>query len=49
VVESWTKVPILLHFEWIVNGSNFNNLSEVTMLALMKGGGLIKENVFWCK
>jgi hypothetical protein len=49
MVESWTKVPILLCFEWIVNGSSSNNLTEVIMVALMKGGGLIKENVFWCK
>jgi hypothetical protein len=44
-VDSWIKVLILFCVERIVDGSSSNNLIEVIMAALMKGGGLTKEDV----
>jgi hypothetical protein len=44
----------LLYVERIVDGFGSNNLIEVIMVALMKGGRLIKGDfaklvVFWCR
>ncbi len=36
---------VLLCVERIVDGYDSNNLSEIIMVPLMKGGGLIKEDV----
>jgi hypothetical protein len=35
----------LLCVERIVDGYGSNNLTEIIMVALMKGGGLIREDV----
>jgi hypothetical protein len=45
IVDCWTKGPILVCVDRIVDGSSFNNLSEVIMNALLKGEGLTKEKL----
>jgi hypothetical protein len=45
VVDCWTKVPILVCVDRIVDGSSFNNLTEVIMNVLLKGGALMKEEL----
>jgi hypothetical protein len=35
----------LLYVEGVMDGPGFNNLTEVIMVTLMKGEGLIKEDV----
>jgi len=45
VVVGWTKVPILICVDRIVDGSSSNNLTEVIMISMMKGGGLSKEEL----
>jgi hypothetical protein len=44
-VDGWTKVPILICVDQIVNGSNSNNLIKVIMNSMMKGGGLSREKL----
>ncbi len=46
MVYGWNKVPILICVDWIVDGSSFNNLAEMIMNFMMKGGGLSKEELF---
>jgi hypothetical protein len=45
VVQLWVKVPILFQIECIMDGSGNNNLIEVIVAALMKYGGLTRENI----
>ncbi len=45
VVVGWTKVSILICVDWIVDGSGSNNLIEVIMNSMMKGGALRKEEL----
>ncbi len=45
MVDSWIKVLILLCVERVMDGYGFNNLTEIIMSTLMKGGALIKEDV----
>jgi hypothetical protein len=42
VVFGWTKVPILVFVQRVVNGSFSNNLTKVIMNALLVNGGLSK-------
>jgi len=44
VVQLWVKVPILLQIEYIMHGSNNNNLTEIIIVTLMKFGGLTRED-----
>jgi hypothetical protein len=51
VVDCWTKIPIVVCVNSIINGLGSNNLTEVIMNALLKGGGLMKEKLatkFFC-
>ncbi len=45
VVAYWIKVLILMCIDRIVNGSSYNNLIEVIIIALLKGGGLTMEKL----
>jgi hypothetical protein len=45
MIVGWTKVPILICVDWIVNGSGSNNLIEVIMNFMKKGGGLNMEQL----
>ncbi len=45
MVDFLIRVLILLCVEGVMDGSGFNNLTEVIMATLMKGEGLIKEDV----
>jgi hypothetical protein len=45
MVDYWIRVPILFCVERIMDGSNFNNLIEVIMVALLKGGELTRGDV----
>ncbi len=46
MVDFWIRVLILLCVEGVMDGPDFNNLTEVIMMVtLMKGEGLIKEDV----
>jgi hypothetical protein len=45
VVDGWTKVPMLICVDQIVDGSGSNNLNEVIMNYMMKGGGLSWEKL----
>jgi hypothetical protein len=45
MVDFWIRVLILFCVEKIMDGSGSNNLIEVIMVALLKGGGLTKEDV----
>jgi hypothetical protein len=38
-------VPILVSVDKIMDGSGFNNLTEIIMNVLLKGGGLTKEEL----
>jgi hypothetical protein len=38
-------LPILRCVDWIVNGLGSNNLTEVIMNSMMKGGGLSREEL----
>jgi hypothetical protein len=40
MVDGWTNIPMLICVNQIVDGSSFNNLIEVIMNYMMKGGGL---------
>jgi hypothetical protein len=46
MVDGWTRVPILICVDWIVDGSSSNNLIKVIMNFMMKGGGLSREELF---
>jgi hypothetical protein len=45
MVDFWIRVLILFCVERIMDGLSFNNFIEVIMVALLKGGGLIREDV----
>jgi len=45
MVNSSTKVPILICVDRIVDGLSFNNLIKVIMNSTMKGGGFNKEEL----
>jgi hypothetical protein len=45
VVDGWIEVPILVRVERIVDISSSNNLTEIILVALLKGGGLTKEKL----
>ncbi len=44
-VDCWITLPILVSIEKVIDGSSSNNLIEVIMAALLKGGGLTKEDL----
>jgi hypothetical protein len=43
-MDCWTKVPLLVYVDRVVNGLGFN-LVEIIMNALLKSGGLIGEEL----
>jgi len=45
VIDCWIRLPILVFVEKVIDGSCFNNLTKVIMVTLLKGGGLMKENL----
>ncbi len=45
VVDCWTRVPILICVYKIVDVLGSNNFIELIMNAIMKGGGLTKEDL----
>jgi hypothetical protein len=45
MVDSWFRVFILFCVEKIMDWFNSNNPIEVIMVALMKSGGLIKNDI----
>jgi hypothetical protein len=45
VVQLWVKVPILFQIECIMDGSGSNTLIEIIIVALMKYGGLTREDM----
>ncbi len=45
MVDGWTKWPILVCVNKIVNGFRSNNVIKVIMNTLLKGGGLNKEDL----
>ncbi len=45
VIDCWIRLPILVFIEKVIDGSCFNNLTKVIMVTLLKGGGLMKENL----
>lgn len=45
VIDCWIRLPIFVFVERVIDGSSFNNLTKVIMVALLRGGGLMKENL----
>jgi hypothetical protein len=45
VIDCWIRLPILVFIERVIDGSSFNNLTEVVMVTLLKGEGLMEENM----
>jgi hypothetical protein len=45
VIDCWIRLPILVFVERVIDGLSFNNLTKVIMVALLMGGGLMKEDL----
>jgi hypothetical protein len=45
VIDYWIRLPILVFVEKVIDGSSFNNLTEMIMVTLLRDGGLMKENM----
>ncbi len=44
-MHMWFSLPIVLHVERVVDGLGSNNFTKAIMAALMKCGGLTREEV----
>jgi hypothetical protein len=54
MVDTWTKVPIFVCVDRIVDGSCSNNLIKIIMNVLLKVGGVeqrrfVQEIIVFCK
>jgi hypothetical protein len=44
-MENWVKIPILISYNYVLEGSSFDNLTKVIMEALTIWGGMPKYQV----
>jgi hypothetical protein len=44
-MENWVRIPILISFNHVFEGSNSDNLTEAIMETLTIRGGMLKDQV----
>jgi hypothetical protein len=43
VMENWVRIPILISFDHVLEGSGFDNLTKMIIEALTIGGGMLRN------